>query len=95
MKRLTCSWSSAAKAQPSSAVKVDFPTPPLPERTRIFRFTLAMRARTRGSAGSGPRVSPDAQISWFAHPLHASAFPASSDSVPYRPRYSTGRKLEG
>lgn len=40
---LTClSWAASAKA--SCAEKVLFPTPPLPERTRILCFTLSMRA---------------------------------------------------
>lgn len=87
--RQTCSCSSAANAQPSWAVNVDFPTPPFPDRTRIFRFTDDMRSRTSGRAGSGPRAWPDAQISWFAHPAQASAFPASSDSVPLVDMVST------
>lgn len=78
----TCVSSSAANAQPNCAVNVDLPTPPLPESTSILCFTLSMRWRTSGRAGSGPRVTPDAHISWFAHPAQASALPACSDCVP-------------
>lgn len=39
-----------------------------------------------GSAGSGPFGKLVAHISWFAQPAQASAFPASSDSVPYGKR---------
>lgn len=74
--------SSAANAHPSWAVNVLLPTPPLPLRTRTLRLISAMRARMWGSAGSGPVVTPAAHTSWLAQPLHASALPACSDSVP-------------
>lgn len=80
---LTCRSSSAANAHPNWAVNVDFPTPPFPDRTRIFRLTPDIRSVTKGRAGSGPRACPDAHISWLAHPAHASDFPASSESVPW------------
>ena len=83
MDLLTCKSSSAAKAQPSWAVNVDFPTPPFPDRIRIFRFTPAIRSVTKGRAGSGPLACPDAHISWLAHPAQASDLPANSESVPY------------
>jgi hypothetical protein len=72
-------------------VKVLFPTPPLPERTNIFRLTDFIRSLMKGISGSGP-FGPSAQTDWFGHPSHASAFPARSDSVPYE-RYSAKHNL--
>ena len=63
---------------------MDFPTPPLPERIRIFRLTPIIRFPISGRAGSGSFGTPDAQIDWFSQPAQASDLPASSDSVPYR-----------
>jgi hypothetical protein len=79
---LTWVRSSEANAQPSWAVKVDLPTPPFPDSTKIFRFTLDIRLVMKGRDGSGPFGVLEAQISWLAQPSHASAFPANSDSVP-------------
>ena len=79
----TCVLSSAANAHPSCAVKVDFPTPPFPDRIRILRLTLDMRCLINGNDGSGNFVAPDAHIDWFSQPAQASDLPASSDSVPY------------
>jgi hypothetical protein len=62
---------------------VDLPTPPLPDRTRIFLFTVAMRSRINGRDGSGALILPDAQTSWLGHPAHAADLPADSDSVPF------------
>lgn len=78
----TCTSGSEANAHPSCAAKVDLPTPPLPERTRILRFTCVMRSRTSGNAGSGPLASPDAHTFWLGQPSQAADLPASSDSVP-------------
>ena len=80
----TCTSGSDANAHPSCAEKVDLPTPPLPERTRILRFTWVIRSRTNGNAVSGPlAAAPDAHTSWFGQPSHAADLPASSDSVPW------------
>ena len=84
-KNITCTSSSAARAQPSWEVKVDFPTPPFPLSTRIFRFTPASRSLIIGIVVGSWVVDlawPDAQMSWFGHPSHASTLPARSDSVP-------------
>lgn len=62
---------------------MDLPTPPFPDSTNIFRFTADIRSVINGRDGSGPLGTLEAQISWLAQPSHASAFPASADSVPY------------
>ena len=74
--------SSAANAQPSCAVKVDLPTPPLPDRIKILRFTFSMRCLIKGREGSGSFVAPEAHMSLLSQPAHASDLPASSESVP-------------
>ena len=74
--------SSAANAQASWAQKVDLPTPPLPLRMRIFRWTRDMRERMRGRDGSGPVGLLEAHISWLAQPEQASALPAWVESTP-------------
>ena len=84
-RNITCTSSSAARAQPSWEVKVDFPTPPFPLSTRIFRLTPASRSLIIGIVVGSWVVDldwPDAQMSWFGHPSHASTLPARSDSVP-------------
>ena len=43
-----------AKAWASMVVKVDFPTPPLPERIKILCLIPERRAVMRGISGSGP-----------------------------------------
>ena len=81
---LTWFCSSEAKAMASWAENVDLPTPPFPESTSIFRFTVDILSCMNGRAGSGPTGLLEAHISWLAQPVHASAFPASSDSVPWQ-----------
>lgn len=58
-----------------------FPTPPLPDRTRTFRFTRFMRSLMNGMSGSGPFGAVE-QIDWFGQPWQLSALPACSLSVP-------------
>lgn len=62
-------------------VKVDLPTPPLPERTRTLCRTPLSRAVMTGISGSGP-LGVEAQICWLGHPAQASPLPAWSDSGP-------------
>jgi len=62
-------------------VKVDFPTPPLPERIRTLCLMPARRAVMRGISGSGP-LGAEAHIAWLGQPAQESAFPAASDSGP-------------
>ena len=62
-------------------LKVDFPTPPLPESTRILCLTEASRAVMRGMSGSGP-LGAEAHIAWLGHPAQESALPAVADSGP-------------
>lgn len=86
-----CRSSSLASAHPSAVVKVDLPTPPLPDRMRIFLLTVDMRFFTAGRSGSGP-FGAVWHASWFGQPAHADALPASSDSVPVKCQYcDTGR----
>jgi len=61
--------------------KVDLPTPPLPDSTRILCLTAAMRAWTRATSGSGP-LGVEAHADWFGHPAHAAARPAVPLAVP-------------
>eukprot|EP00438_Fugacium_kawagutii_P034725 Skav230809 [mRNA] locus=scaffold851:120480:121876:+ [translate_table: standard] len=51
----------AEKPKDSCAETVLFPTPPLPDKTKIFRFTLASLSCTSASAGSFFLASPEAQ----------------------------------
>ena len=62
---------------------MDLPTPPFPDRIKIFRFTLDILCFIKGSDGSGSFVAPEAQIAWLSQPAQASDLPASSDSVPW------------
>jgi hypothetical protein len=61
-----------AKPCDSIVLKVDLPTPPLPERTRILCFTEESRAVMMGMSGSGP-LGAEAHIDWLGHPAHESA----------------------
>ena len=61
-----------AKPCDRPTLKVDFPTPPLPERTRILCFTEERRAVMMGMSGSGP-LGAEAHIDWLGHPAHESA----------------------
>ena len=70
-----------AKACASMAVKVDLPTPPLPERIKILCLMLERRAVMSGISGSGP-FGVVAHITWLGHPAHASSLPARLDSGP-------------
>src|SRR5690349_2127530 len=70
-----------AKAKERSVLKVDLPTPPLPERTRILCRTEERRSVMRGMSGSGP-LGAEAQIFWLGYPAHESATPACVDSGP-------------
>ena len=70
-----------AKACASNEVKVDLPTPPLPERIKTLCFMPARRAVMRGISGSGP-LGAEAHIAWLGQPAQESAFPAASDSGP-------------
>mmetsp|Transcript_104326 Transcript_104326/g.304552 ORF Transcript_104326/g.304552 Transcript_104326/m.304552 type:complete len:240 (+) Transcript_104326:667-1386(+) len=76
------SMARAAKPKDSCADTVLLPTPPFPERTRIFLFTLLSLAFTSATAGSGFFASPDAQSFWFGQPEQDDAFPASSLLTP-------------
>lgn len=71
-----------ARARPKRAVIVLLPTPPLPESTSTLFWTCSKRSFTRRTAGSGPRVTPDAHICWLGQPAHADTFPAVSLPVP-------------
>lgn len=64
-------------------MNVLLPTPPFPLNTKILRFTVSMRARTRARSGSGP-LGAVAHICWLGHPSQAEALPAVSLSVPLR-----------
>ena len=70
-----------ANAWASMVVKVDFPTPPLPERMSILCLMPESRALMRGISGSGP-FGADSQIVWLGHPAQASPLPARLDSGP-------------
>ncbi|EZG03341.1 hypothetical protein H106_06825 [Trichophyton rubrum CBS 735.88] len=70
-----------ANACASRAEKVDLPTPPLPESTRILCLIDASRAVMSGMSGSGP-LGAEAHIAWFGHPAQASPFPACDDVGP-------------
>ena len=70
-----------AKACASMVVKVDFPTPPLPERIRILCLIPDKRAFIRGISGSGP-FGAVAHMDWLGQPAHASPLPARLDSGP-------------
>lgn len=61
--------------------KVDLPTPPFPDKTRILCRIEARRAVIIGISGSGP-LGAAAQMAWLGQPLHASPLPACSDSGP-------------
>ena len=56
-------------------MKVDFPTPPLPERIRSLCATVDIRAVIAGRSGSGP-LGAVAQMVWFGQPAQASILPA-------------------
>lgn len=51
---LTCTSSSAAKAQLNPAVNVLFPTPPLPLSTKTLLLTPRILSLITGKSGSGP-----------------------------------------
>ena len=70
-----------AKPCESMVLKVDLPTPPLPERTRILCETDERREVMSGMSGSGP-FGAEAQIFWFGQPAQESAVPACWDSGP-------------
>merc|ERR1719215_778817 len=72
----------AAKPKESWAETVLLPTPPLPESTKIFRFTLTSLSLTSATAGSGFFASPLAHAFWFGHPAQDEAFPAKSLLTP-------------
>ena len=61
-----------AKPCESMVLKVDLPTPPLPERMRILCLTEERRAVITGMSGSGP-LGAEAHIDWLGHPAHESA----------------------
>ena len=52
-------------------VKVDLPTPPLPERMRSLCLMLERRDIIAGRSGSGP-FGVVAQICWLGQPAQAS-----------------------
>lgn len=70
-----------AKACERRDEKVDFPTPPFPDRTRILWRIEERRAAISGMSGSGP-FGADAQIDWLGQPAQASPLPADWDSGP-------------
>lgn len=70
-----------ANACARRVVNVDFPTPPLPDKTRILCRICERRSVIIGISGSGP-LGADAQIFWFGQPAQASLRPACSDSGP-------------
>jgi hypothetical protein len=70
-----------ANACARSEEKVDLPTPPLPDSTRILCRIWESRSVMIGMSGSGP-FGAEAQMAWFGQPAHASPFPACSDSGP-------------
>ena len=74
-------FGSDAKACASMVVKVDLPTPPLPERIKILCLMPLRRAVMSGISGSGP-FGAEAHIDWLGHPVHASSLPARLDSGP-------------
>ncbi|KAH3675112.1 hypothetical protein WICMUC_002768 [Wickerhamomyces mucosus] len=73
--------SSAAKAHDNIEVKVDFPTPPFPDNTRILCLIVDNLSFIMGISGSGP-FGKDSQISLLEQSVHASPLPAFSDSGP-------------
>jgi hypothetical protein len=72
----------AVKPKDSWADTVLLPTPPFPDSTNIFRFTLLSRSLTSAIAGSGFLASPEAQSAWLGHPEQADDLPASSLLTP-------------
>jgi hypothetical protein len=70
-----------AKPWDNIVENVDFPTPPLPERTRILCLTEERRAVMMGMSGSGP-LGAEAHIAWLGQPAQESAWPAVRDSGP-------------
>lgn len=64
-----------AKAWDKRALKVDLPTPPLPDRTSILCFMAERREAMTGMSGSGP-LGAEAHIFWLGQPVQESAVPA-------------------
>ena len=72
---------SAASPYASCEANVLFPTPPLPESTKILCFTSRRRSATATTSGSTP-LGAVAHACWLGHPAHAAARPAASAFVP-------------
>lgn len=62
-------------------VKVDLPTPPLPDKTRILWRTEDRRAVMIEMSGSGP-FGAEAHMAWLGQPAQAEDWPAVCDSGP-------------
>jgi hypothetical protein len=72
---------SDASPYASCEANVLFPTPPLPESTKILCFTSRRRSATATTSGSTP-LGAVAHACWLGHPAHAAARPAASAFVP-------------